>query len=201
MNGTITKRKRSDGRTSWGYVFDARSDEAGKRSQATKSGLPTKREAQDALRIAIGEANAKRNAAAEVNLPTFAAFFERWMTEYVARMCVPKTRNGIGYAIRHTVTVAVGSIALGDMQINAVGPMHLALMTNALLDAGGSTTKDFPDGRPLSAKTVRHIMVVVHGVFERAIKWQLIARNPMDGVDLPKVVRLRAVRCCSDGPI
>ena len=27
---------------------------------------------------------------------------------------------------------------------------------------------------------------VVHGCFEKAVKWQLIARNPMDGIELPK---------------
>lgn len=60
-------------------------------------------------------------------------------------------------------------------------------MIKGLLDHGGQKTKDCPDGRPLSPKSVRHIACVVHGAFEKAVKWQLIARNPMDGVELPKI--------------
>jgi integrase len=193
MNGTIQKRERKDGKPSWGYVFDLGKDAEGKRRQSTKCGFGTKREAEEALRKAIATAEAE-TAEVVPSLPSFSAFFERWMAEHVIRKCAPKTaeryRELGQYAIRHMVIVPRGEpMRFGDILLDAIGPMHLDLMTNALLDAGGAATKKFPSGRPLSPETVRHIMVAVHGVFEKAVKWRLINPNPMDDVDLPKVER------------
>ena len=54
---------------------------------------------------------------------------------------------------------------------------------------GGQKTKEHPDGRPLSSKSVRHIASVVNGCLEKAVKWELIPRNPMAGIPLPKVIK------------
>jgi integrase len=77
----------------------------------------------------------------------------------------------------------------GDVSLDRFGPMQMELMINALRDRGGQKTKDNPDGRPLSAKSVRHIACVVHNCFEKAVKWQLISRNPMDHIELPKLAK------------
>ena len=58
MTGTITKRKRKSG-TKWGYSFFAGWDESGKRVQVTKSGFATKEKADEELRKAITEYQAK----------------------------------------------------------------------------------------------------------------------------------------------
>ncbi|MCU1325869.1 MAG: hypothetical protein JWN34_1239 [Bryobacterales bacterium] len=53
------------------------------------------------------------------------------------------------------------------------------------LDAACSTASHAP-------KTVRHIACVVHGCFEKAVKcvkWQMIPRNSMDGIELPKLTK------------
>lgn len=56
MQGTITKNKLKSGRVSWGYVFDGGKRSDGKRGQVTKQGFKTKGDAQEALRLAIQEA-------------------------------------------------------------------------------------------------------------------------------------------------
>ena len=193
MNGTVTKRARKGGKASWGYVFDAGRDESGRRVQPTKSGFETKRQASDALRQAIAEFEAKRNAAPISDIPTFAAFFERWMREHAGRKCAAKTIERYGelgaYAIRQPVDIAGVVQPLGDLRLDQLGPMQMELMVNGLRDHGGQKTKQYPNGRPLSAKSVRHIASVVHGCFEKAFKWQLIDRNPMARVELPVVIR------------
>ncbi|MDQ1472035.1 MAG: hypothetical protein QOJ99_3515 [Bryobacterales bacterium] len=193
MNGSITKRPRTGGRPSWGYYFFAGHDETGKRIQPTKSGFTTKKEASDALRQAILDFEAKRDAVAIAELPAFGPFFDRWMLEHAGRKCAPKTIERYGelgaYAIRQTVDIAGQSYLFGEVPLDKFGPMQMELMINALLDRGGEKTKTFPQGRPLSPKTVRHIACTVHGCFEKAVIWQLIARNPMDGIELPKVTK------------
>src|SRR4051812_8148724 len=92
MTGTITKRARgTGGKPSWGYYFLAGKDEAGKRIQLTKSGFETKGAAADALRDAIRDFEAKRDAAPVREIPTLATFFDRWMSEHATRTCAPKT--------------------------------------------------------------------------------------------------------------
>lgn len=55
--------------------------------------------------------------------------------------------------------------------------------------AAARRQKRVPRGRPLSPKTVRHIAVLMHGCFEKARMCRIVARNPMDGVVLPKLTR------------
>ncbi len=191
MTGTITKRARSTGKPAWGFYFLAGHDEAGKRIQHTKSGIATKREAEDALRLALLDFKASSSGTiAPSEIPTFAAFFERWMQEHANRKCAPKTIERYGelgaYAIRQSVEIAGQTKLFGEVTLEKFGPMQMELMINALLDHGGQKIKNSTQGRALSPKTVRHIACVVHGCFEKAVKWQLIARNPMDGIELPK---------------
>jgi integrase len=111
------------------------------------------------------------------------------MTEYAERNCAPKTieryRELAAYAIRQSVEIAGTAQSFGDARMDEFKAMQLQFVVNALRDRGGQETKAFPGGRPLAPKTVRHIMPLVHGVFERAVIWELIERNPCAGVDLP----------------
>ena len=195
MKGTITKRPKGDGTYSWGYYFLGGRDDSGKRIQFTKSGFATKRAAGDALRQAIAEAERQAKARGTLAVPTFAEFFPRWMREHTSKKCAPKTMERYGelgcYAIRQNVVIAGKPHAFGDVPLDKFGPMQMELMINALLDHGGQKTKDCPHGRPLAPKSVRHIACVVHGCFEKAVKWELISRNPMDGVELPKLKKSR----------
>jgi integrase len=157
------------------------------------------------MRAAILEYEAKRDAALASIVPAFGPFFDRWMQEHTNRKCAPKTIERYGelgaYAIRQTVELAGGvSRLMGEIPVNEFGPMQMELLINALRDRGGQKTKDCPDGRPLSPKSVRHIACVVHGCFEKAVKWQLIPRNPMDGIELPKLAR-KAPRVVEKGGV
>jgi integrase len=178
MNGTITKRPLKNGGHSWGYTFFAGRDEAGKRIQITKSGFDTKREAADALRQAIAQHQA--GAAVLKDARTFAAFFDEWMTEHVARHCSPKTQERYcelgAYALRY----------FGAVQIQKLTPMIVEKAVNDLLDRGGRPSTDSPNGSPLSPNTVRNIAFVVNGALSLAVRWGLLQTNPMDRVTLPK---------------
>ena len=190
MTGTITKRARKGSKPSWGYYFLAGKDAIGKRLQFTKSGFDTKGEASDALRAAILDFETRRNARPAPVAPTLATFFERWMAEHATRTCSPKTveryRELGAYAIRELLEVEGKPIPAGAVRLDAFGPLQCQVLINALRDHGGTKIPAFPAGRPLSPKTVRNIAGVVHSCFEKAALWQLIARNPMDGIVLPK---------------
>jgi integrase len=177
VNGTIHKRQKANGRPSWAYIFDAGKDPEGKRRQITKSGYATKAEASEALRVAIAAEEAKRNEKPVAIVPTFEAFLDRWLKEHASRVCSPKTLEAYtqhgAYAIREFGTVPLDEL---DVELLETG-------LNRLHDSGGK------NGRPLSAKTVRHISFVISGCLSKAVKWKLITTNPMAHVERPKLVK------------
>lgn len=185
MNGTITKRQTKSGSPSWGYYFRAGRDASGKWIQITKSGFGTRREAAEAMRRAITEHEAGAPVSADAR--TFAGFFEQWMTEHAGRRCAPKTLERYGQLGKY----AIGKF--GAVDLHKLTPLTIERALHELEDTGGRANTQHPDGSPLSARTVRHIAFVVHGALETAVRWGLLAVNPMNRVELPKLVKREAI--------
>jgi len=70
---------------------------------------------------------------------------------------------------------------LGTMPLQKLRRAHLIDWHAKLLKSGGT------DGRPLSARTVKHAHFVLHRALERAVEGELVARNVAHGVRVPKV--------------
>ena len=88
MTGTITKRLRRDGKPAWGYSFFVGRSAAGKRIQITKSGFESRKEAGQALLLAIQH---HRAAPATGSRLDFGTFVNRWLQEHAKQRCTPKT--------------------------------------------------------------------------------------------------------------
>jgi integrase len=185
VKGTVTKRLTRAGRPRWAYVFDAGKDENRRRRQLTRSGFLTKREAEEALAKALAEQQVKPASAEEKPMLTFAEFAERWFREGNPREWSPKTlersKELAQYAIR----------LFGDAPLGRLTKEQLRMDMNRLLDQGGRTTKQHPQGRPLAPKTVRHIAFLVQAVLEQAVDWDYLQKNPMRKVKKPRVPRRR----------
>lgn len=72
---------------------------------------------------------------------------------------------------------------LGHIPLEKLSPLDLQEFYAEKRDAPRA------DGKPgkLSANTVKHIHDVLPSALKWAVKWQLIARNPAEGVEPPKV--------------
>ena len=228
MTGCVFKRKLKSG-TSWGYLFSAGKDVAGKRNQIFKSGFATKGAAQTALRDAITEYETKcgritdqvdligrrtwgfvlgeqdyvgfesREVAEAARLaeikkreaqpvvaaePTFAEYFKYWTDEHAARRCAPKTLERykeLGrYLVKH----------LGETRINELTTPQIQHAIHRLKDAGGQVTKEYPEGKPLAPKTVRHIGTLLYTALAEADRLGILKiPHPMANkrVVLPKL--------------
>jgi integrase len=75
-------------------------------------------------------------------------------------------------------------VELLRMPIGEITPLHLGREWKRLLTSGGHH-RNTKEPRPLSAKTVRNISGVVSSAFARAIKWGLIAANPVPASEPP----------------
>jgi integrase len=79
--------------------------------------------------------------------------------------------------------------AIGELQLKALQPVHLADLYARLLREGRR------DGRPggLAPRTVGHVHRALHRMLKQATRWQLIARNPATDLELPSVTKSEMV--------
>jgi integrase len=63
------------------------------------------------------------------------------------------------------------------MPLKDLRPDHIQEYMRAKLSTGASNT------------TVRHHLTFLHSVLEKAVKWQLLTRNPVDAINMPKIVK------------
>jgi integrase len=191
VTGSIIEHQPKRGKKTFGYSLFLGRDENGKQLREVRRGFTRKADAEQALRDAILEH--QRTPEVERSMPTFKQFFERWHTECVVRECAPRTAERYGelgqYAIR----------LFGESPLDSLTAEQLAVAVNRLSDRGGQKTEQYPHGRPLAPKTVRHIAFLVQGCLQQAVDWDIITKNPMAKVKKPKVPRRRPTVIDRDG--
>lgn len=179
----VHKRTYESGKTVWYYIFDAPGSTRQSRQQIKQSGFATKREAEDAeARRRLDEKQKYelvKTGRVDAPLPkTFGNLLDEFQLEHVDRNLAPKT------AERYQELAAYVSDDFKGMSMSEITPLHLSREWNRLLESGGHhrRTKQL---RPLSRKTVRNIAGVVSSAFAHAIKWGLVAVNPVEQSDPP----------------
>ena len=178
MKGTIIEHQPKRGKKTFGYSLFLGRDENGKQLRQVKRGFKREKDAQEALRKAIEKL--EHAPAVERKMPTFAEFVERWHSECVKRECAPKTAERVYELAQYAVRI------FGGVPLDKLDTMQLATAMNQLADRGGRKTEQFPKGKPLAPKTVRHIAFTVQGCFQVAVNWEILIKNPMIKVRKPK---------------
>lgn len=180
--GRITREPQERGRRVWSYWLDG----------ACKSGFESAAQAEGALRDAIvrrdAEGRKQAQDAADRPGPPFAQFFENWLKEHASRRCAPKTMERYGelgaYLIRE----------LGQVRLNDLTTTQIQTAIHHLQDHGGRRTESEPEGRPLAAKTVRHMGTLLYTVLSDADRLGVLKiPHPMANrrVLLPKLTKRR----------
>ena len=98
-------------------------------------------------------------------------YLERWIAH---RQSIGKVRPEVARVYRGYVRREVDP-RIGSMQLAAVRPVHAQRVVDEMLGVG------------LSARSVVQVHRIMHAAFRTAVRWQLIAANPSDGVAPPKV--------------
>ena len=137
----------------------------------------TKREAQ--VRLAELLNNLHRGEAVKASKTTLAEFLDQWLESYAKANVSPKTFERYEELVRLTIKPHVGTIVLDRLQ-----PIQLQQLYSTLLQSGRK--KPAKSGKVgLSARTVLHVHRLLHQALKRAVKWQLLFRNPCDAVEPP----------------
>lgn len=188
--GVITKTKLKGGRdrVSWGFICDAPRDGTSKRRQIVRKGFKLERDAQEALDKAI---EAYKNSidpppqiqSADIVFETFESYFTKWLQQHGnmnwGKLTLEINQRRAAYAVRK----------FGDVPLQQLTAERIEQDLAALMARGGRKTKQYPEGMPLSGKTVREIAALVNQCLKKAERRKYIANNPMKYVDRPKTER------------
>lgn len=171
-NGEGTKYKLSDGR--WGAaIYVPRPDGTKHR---TYHKFRTRKEADAWLSKIKSEISAGKPV--QCSDQSFGEYLEQWFTKFGSVSIRDSTKmNYIGY-LRHIQRHKVKDVKLKSLTTDDLQEFILFLQSAGQLDAN----------KPLSAKTIRNILNMVHKALEHAVGRQLIYHNPADYVQLPKVI-------------
>ena len=174
MRGHLKKRTK----ISWTIVIDDPNPPDGKRRRKWIAVRGTKQDAQSKLNELLHDISSGTYV---VRTPkTFSELLNDWLHEHAEQHCSPKTveryRQMTGYVLP----------TLGHVKLHALSTLALERLYNNLRDHGGK------GGRPLAAKTVRHIASMVSSALGAAIRWRLLKVNPASSCQLPKVEQREA---------
>lgn len=173
---------RPRGPGAWELKYDLGCDPiTGKRRIRYATVRGSKRDAQRRLRELLSEID--RGMVADAGHLTTGQWLEQWLAE-CRHTVSPKTWQERAAYVRLHLAPALGAIQLARLSPAAIQAHYSRALTSGRLDGSG---------RGLSPQTVRHHDRVLHTALERARKLRLIAVNPVDDVDPPRVERAETV--------
>src|SRR5207247_7086633 len=101
---------------------------------------------------------------------SLSEYLKRWLRDAARPRVSARTADGYASLLERNI-----SPRLGHMRLDKIQP----------LDIQGAYGEMLVDG--LSARVVRHTHAALHNVVKLAVMWDVLARNPFDFVQLPKL--------------
>ena len=112
----------------------------------------------------------------EPNKVTVAEFLERWLTHMTTQV---DARTHVGYAekVRKNIVPLLGQVLLTKLRSDQIEAAYTKALASGRCDGNGG----------LSPRTVHHLHRILKQALKQAAKWKLLAVNPCEAVDAPKV--------------
>lgn len=176
-SGTVYQRRHRD----WAYSIYVGRTAEGKQIRLFKSGFPTKREADDARRKAIQEH--LDTAAVQAGAPqTLGQLVDVYLSDHAEKHCAPTTLEG------YKAKAAYLSLEARNTELHQLTTLQLEREMGRLAIAGGHHRRT-KAARPLSMKTVRHILGLVSAALNNGVRLGILKANPAAAVRLPQAPR------------
>lgn len=166
------------GKDSFRLIVEIGYDANGKRIKRTKTikGVG-KREAEKEMAKFIMEVESGEYIAPEKM--TLATFVDEWKEKYAKRDLAPKTLENYLIQINNRILPE-----FGHMRLDQIKPLHIITFINKL--EGEGIRNDNREGK-LSSSMIEYIHKVLKNIFNHAVEWKVIKKNPMESLKKPKV--------------
>lgn len=172
MRGHI--RERAPG--SWAIILDRRDEATGKRKRKWHSFKGTKREAQKECARLI--TSMQGGDYVEPAKETLTQFLDRWL-EHIRSQVSPRSHERYTEIARKNLVPLLGGAVLTKLRPEQISAAYGKALVSGRRDGTGG----------LAPRTVHHMHRILRQALGQAVKWSILARNPADAVDPPKVER------------
>ena len=163
--GSVGKRKGPNGE-SWYFRIDVGRDKDGRRLQKTRRGFVSRDEAYAAMQNELVQR--RKGTYVEPAKETLAEYLDRWLTLAAPRWR-PSTQANYRACVNR-LTRVLGSQQLGSLTPLVIQEAYVRLLPN------------------LAPSTMRTTHVVFRQALRQAVAWQLLPKDPSDGVSLPALL-------------
>jgi integrase len=179
MSGYLRKNERKGGYV-WQAVVNIGIDENGKRLRSYKTFAEgtTKKEAERVLQKMILEVE-NQEYVTDSNV-TVAEFLRTWLDTYCCGKAETTFQSYQDIISRYLIP-EFGRVKLKDLQTLAIQKFYNRLYEKSPLS-----------GKPMSAKSVRNIHVIFNAALQRAVRLDILRKNPAQGVELQKCKRYQS---------
>lgn len=166
MAGQIIKR----GEKTWLVrVFMGR-DATGKRRYTNKTIKGNKKDAETYLNSTLNKISTG-NYVEPVKL-TVNEYLDQWLATAAKVRLRERTHADYVEKLDRYMRPLIGNLRLPDVRPLDVQSVYTAMA-----------------GRKLSARTIRYTHAILHAAFRQAVRWNMLARNPCEAVELPRMER------------
>jgi integrase len=172
MRGSIIKRYEN----SYSIILNLGKDVNGKRKQQWYSVKGTKKQAEKRLREMLTEYDL--GALVKPTRVTVGQYLDQWLQDSKGNIAQNTAQTYAWFIDKH-IKPAIGQIPLTTLR-----PEHLQKLYSDKLTSG---RRNGTGG--LGSRSVRYIHTTMHKALKSAVKMGMLARNPADAVDIPKVTR------------
>lgn len=177
MRGRLRRRPSKSREDTWELIVDIDADPVtGKRRRRYKAFQGTRKQAEKALAELVQEV--LPGSYVDPSKDKLRSYLQRWLRDYVETNVAPKTRMYYTQVIKEHVIPRLGNIELSELR-----PVHIVEAQRFWLTQGWLRTKT---RRGLSPKSVANIHRILHLALQYAVRWKLLASNPVDAVDPPR---------------
>ena len=167
-------RERSPGH--WAIVLDVRNPATGERRRKWHSFAGTKRQAQTECARIISELSGGQYI--DLAKITLRQFLERWL-EHAKHHVSPRTHERYSEIVRKNINSVLGAVVLTKLRPMQISDVYAKALASGRRDGRGG----------LAPSTVRCMHIILKAAMGQAVRWQMVAHNPLDAVDAPKVER------------
>ena len=109
---------------------------------------------------------------------TVGQFLDRWL-EHTKPLVSPRTHERYGELVSKNLKPLLGAVLVTKLRPMQISEAYAKALSSGRRDGGGG----------LAPSTVRYLHVILKASMQQAVRWQVLARNPVDAVDPPKSER------------
>jgi integrase len=189
MRGHIINRGKKKGKNNYSIVISLGKDATtGRYKQQWESVQGNKKDAEKRLAEILNQMDT--GMFVKPGKTTLAEYLEQWLHSYCWSNLAPHTAETYEFFVRRHLIPSLGQILLTQLK-----PQHLERLYSEKLSSGRLNGKG-----GLSNRSVRYMHVTLHKALQNALKLGMIARNPADAVEPPRVQH-REVRTMNEADV